>query len=148
MGFGHPMEILGAVIVIEHLTRLRKQGLDVFPYPFGPITDDTQAHLLCRNHTGLFDLLEGRAELLFVLYLMPTEHMDDALTIEQREAKALGIAPLPPPPRALGSRAAAPLAGLPGTVGTGRHIGPINAQHQDRTAKAPCRYRGDAALDL
>ena len=66
MGFGHPMEVLGAVIVIEHLTRLRKQGLDVFPDPLGPITDDTQAHLLFRNHTGLFDLLEGRTELLVV----------------------------------------------------------------------------------
>src|ERR671926_760883 len=108
MGFGNPMEVLGAVIVIEHLTRLRKQGLDVFPDPLGPITDDTQAHLLFRNHAGLFDLLEGCAELRFVLDLMPTEHMDDALTIEEVETKALGIAPLPPPPRSLGSRAPAP----------------------------------------
>src|SRR5919202_2448761 len=146
MGFGNPMEVLGAVIVIEHLARLRKQGLDVFPYPLGPITDDTQAHLLFRNHTGLFDLLEGRAELLFVLYLMPTENMDDALTIEQVEAQALGIAPLPPPPRSLGSRAPAPLAGLPGTVRPGRHRGPIKAQHEDRTTKAPGCYRGDASL--
>src|ERR671924_882285 len=148
VGFGHPMEVLRTVVVIEYLTRLGKQGLDVFPYPLGPITDDTQAHLLFRNHPGLFDLLEGRTELLFVLYLMPTEHMDDALTIEQVEAKALRIAPLSPPPRSLGSRAPAPLAGLPGPVRTGRHIGPINAQHQDRTAKAPCRHRGDASLDL
>src|SRR5215216_5542483 len=142
------MEILGTVVIIQHLTRLGKQSLDVFPYPLGPITDDAQAYLLFRNHAGLFELREGRAELLFVLYLMPTEHMDDALTIEQIEAKALGISPLAPPPRSPGPRAPAPLAGLPGTIGTGRHIGPINAQHQDRAAKAPCRHRGDASLDL
>src|SRR5262245_12618747 len=79
---------------------------------------------------------------------MPTEHMDDALTIEEVETKALGIAPLHPPPRSLGSRAPAPLAGLPGTVRPSWHIVPINAQHEDRTAKAPGCHRGDASLDL
>src|SRR5712691_13216380 len=142
------MEVLCTVGVIEHLTRLGKQCLDMFPYPLGPITDDAQAHLLFRNHAGLFDLLEGLAELRFVLHLMPTAHMDDALAINQREAKALRVAPLPPPPRSLGPLAPAPLAGLPGTVGTGRHIGPINAQHKDRTAKATSCHRGDASLDL
>src|SRR5262245_53132871 len=142
------MEVLRTVVVIEHLTGLGKQGLHMFPYPLGPITDDTQTHLLFRNYAGLFDLLEGCAELLVVLDLMPTEHMDDALTIEEVETKALGIAPLPPPPRSLGSPAPAPLAGLPGTVGPGRHIGPINAQHEDRTAPAPGCHRGDTALDL
>ena len=67
MGFGHPMEVLGTVVVIEHLTGLGKQGLDMFPYPLGPITDDAQAHLLFRNHASLFDLLEGLAELLLVV---------------------------------------------------------------------------------
>ena len=70
MGCGHPMEVLGAVIIIEHLTRLRKQGLDVFPDPLGPITDDAQAHLLFWNQAGLFDLLEGLAQLLLVLHLV------------------------------------------------------------------------------
>ena len=88
-GLWPPVEVLGTVVVIEHLTGLGKQGLDVFPYPLGPITDDTQAHLLFRNQAGLFDLLEGLAELLLVLHLMPTEHMDDALAIEQIEAKTL-----------------------------------------------------------
>src|SRR5215475_10740648 len=97
------MEVLGTVVIIQHLTRLGKQGLDVFPEPLGPITDDAQAHLLFRNHAGLFDLLEGLTELLLILYLMPTEHMDDALAVKQIEAKALRIAPLSPPPRALGS---------------------------------------------
>ena len=110
------------MVIIEHLTRLGKQGLDVFPYPLGPITDDAQAHLLFRNHAGLFDLLEGLAELLLVLHLMPTEHMDDALAIEQIEAKALGVAPLAPPPRPLGPRAPCALAwgsrALSGRVGT------------------------------
>src|SRR5262249_8296358 len=148
VGFGHPMEVLRTVVVIEHLPGLGKQGLHMFPYPLGPITDDTQAHLLFRNDAGLFELLEGCAELLVVLDLMPTEHMDDALTIGEVETKALGIAPLPPPPRALGSRAPAPLAGLPGTVRPGWHIGPVNAEHEDRTAQAPDGHRGDASLDL
>src|SRR3982751_5723457 len=99
MDFGYLMEVLGTVVVIEHLTGLGKQGLDVFPYPLGPITDDAQAHLLFRNHASLFDELEGLAELLLVLHLMPTEHMDDALAIKQIEAKALRVAPLAPPPR-------------------------------------------------
>src|SRR5438093_9174795 len=142
------MEVLCTVVVIEHLTSLGKQCLDMFPYPLGPITDDAQAHLLFRNHAGLFELRESLAELLFVLHLMPTEHMDDALAIQQIEAKALRVAPLPPPPRSLSPLAPSPLAGLPGTVGTGRHIGPINAQHQDRTAKAASGHRGDASLDL
>src|SRR6267378_6534721 len=99
------MEVLLTVVVIQHLTSLGKQGLDMFPYPLGPITDDAHAHPLFRNHAGLFDLLEGLAQLLLVLHLMPTEHMDDALTIHQIETKALGVAQLSPPPRPLGPRA-------------------------------------------
>src|SRR5438132_11283663 len=89
------MEVLCTVVVIEHLTGLGKQCLDMFPYPLGPITDDAQAHLLFRNYPGLFDLLEGLAEFLLVLDLMPTEHMVDALAIQQIETKALGVTPLP-----------------------------------------------------
>jgi len=110
MGFGNPMEVLGTVVIIEHLTRLGKQGLDVLPDPLSPITDDAQAHLLCRNQAGLFDLLEGLAELLLILHLMPTEHMDDALAIEQIEAQPLRITPVPLPPRSSRSLASAPCA--------------------------------------
>src|SRR5262249_12816762 len=120
----------------EDLTRPGKQRLDVFPDPLGPITDDAQAHLVFRNQAGLFDLLEGLAELLVALHLMPTEHMDDALTIQQIEAKPFGVTPLAPPPRPLGSCVPASHLGLPSAVGTRRHIGPIDAQHQDRTAEA------------
>src|SRR5215510_13179056 len=130
------MEVLGTVVVIEHLTSLGKQGLDVFPYPLGPITDDAQAHLLGRNQACLFDLLEGLAELRLISHLMPTQHMDNALAIQQIKAKALGVPPLPPPPRPFGSRASWPLLGLSGAVGTRRHIGAIDAQHHHRTAKA------------
>jgi len=65
--------------VIEHPAGVREQSRDMFPYPLGPITDDTQAHLFCRNHAGFFALLESRTELLFVLHLRPTAHMDDAV---------------------------------------------------------------------
>src|SRR5215475_12118072 len=105
------MEVLGTVVIIEHLTGLGKHCLDMFPYPLGPITDDAQTHLLFRNHASLFDLLEGLAQLLLVLHLMPTQHMDDALAIQQIETQALRVTPLPPPPRALGPLAPAPLAG-------------------------------------
>src|SRR5262245_13437550 len=142
------MEVLGAAVIIKHLTSVWKQGLDMFPYPLSPITDDAEAHLLFWNYTGLFHLLEGLTKLLLILYLMPTEHMDDALAIQQIKAKALRVAPLPPPPRPPGPLAPAPRAGLPGTVGTGRYIGPINAQHQDRPAKATSGHGGDAPLDL
>jgi hypothetical protein len=52
------MEVLGTVGVIEHLTRLGKQRLDVFPDPLGPITDDAQAHLLFRNSDTLLRIIE------------------------------------------------------------------------------------------
>src|SRR5947207_15977796 len=142
------VEILGTVVVIEHLTRLGKQGLDVFPYPLGSITDDAQAHLFFRNHAGLFELLEGLAELLVALHLMPTEHMDDALTIKQIEAQPFRVTPLSPPPRPLGPRVPASLLGLPRTVGTARHISPIDAQHQARTPSAASGHRGNASQDL
>src|SRR5207245_1208405 len=119
VGVGHPMEILGTVVVIEHLTRLGKQCLDVFPYPLGPITDDAQAHLFFRNQAGLLDLREGLAELLVALHLMPTEHMDKAFTIKQIEAQPFRVTPLSPPPRPLGPRVPASLLGLPSTGGTG-----------------------------
>src|SRR4030095_744893 len=129
------MEVLGTVVIIEHLTSLGKQCLDVFPYPLGPITDDAKGHRLFWNHASLFDLREGRAELLLILHLMPTEHMDDALAIKQIEAKPFRVTPLPPPPcppRSLGS---APVARYAGAVGTGRHIRAINAQDHHWTAK-------------
>src|SRR5262245_15474629 len=79
---------------------------------------------------------------------MPTEHMDDALAIQQIEAKTLRVAPLAPPPRSPRSLASAPLAGCAGTVGTGRHLRPINAQDHHRTAPAACCHLSNAPLDL
>src|SRR5215468_6289613 len=105
------MEVLGTVVIIEHLTRVRKQGLHMFPYPLGPITDDAQAHLRFRNQAGLFDLFESLAQWLLVLHLMPTEHMDDPLAIEQIKAKTLRVAPLSPPARTPRALASAPRAG-------------------------------------
>src|SRR5262245_61237547 len=131
------MEVLGAVVIIKHLTSVGKQGLDMFPYPLSPITDDAEAHLLFWNYTGLFHLLEGLTKLLLILYLMPTEHMDDALAIQQREAKALRVAPLPPPPCPPGPLAPAPRAGLPGAVGTGRYIGPSMPNTKTGRRKRP-----------
>src|SRR5262245_58293723 len=124
------MEGLGTVVIIEPVTRVGQQGLDMLPAPRDPITDNAQAHLRFRNHPGLFALLEGRAELRLVLDLMPPEPMDDALAIQPRETKALGVTPLPPPPRALGAPVPLPYPGLPGTVRPRRHLGAINPQDQ------------------
>src|SRR5919109_76215 len=130
------MAVLGPVVIIEPLTGLRTQGLDMFPYPLGPVTDDAEAHLLFGNPAGLFDLLEGLAQLLLVLPLMPPEHMDDALAIKQRETQALRVTPLPPPRRALGTRAPLPITGRPGPGRSGRHLGTIDPQSQHRAAGA------------
>src|SRR5712691_1452634 len=147
MDFGYPLEVLGTVGVIEHLTGLGKQGLDMFPSPRGPITDDAQAHLLFRNHTGLFDLCEGLAELLLVLHLMPTEPMDDPIPIYEIQAKAFRITPLAAPQRPLGPMAALAGTAPPGTLRPRGHRGPITAQHQDRTAKAARCHLRDTPLD-
>src|SRR5437763_17000396 len=78
---------------------------------------------------------------------MPTEHMDDTLTIREIETKALGVPPLPPPPRALGALAPVPFTWLPGTVRPCRHIGAINTQYQHGAAVASGRDGGAALLD-
>src|SRR5262249_61981117 len=100
------------------------------------------------TRVGLFVLFGGCADFPVFLALMQTAPRDDAPPTGEEEPQPLAPPPLPPPPRSLGSRAPAPRAGLPGTVGPGRHIGPINAQHEDRTAPAPGCHRGDTSLDL
>ena len=60
-----------------------RQSLDVFPYPRRPIGYHTQSHLLFRGHTGLFDLLERRAQLFLCLHLMPTQQMYEPGAIKQ-----------------------------------------------------------------
>jgi hypothetical protein len=142
------MEILCTMIVVEHLTSVRKQRLDVFPYPGGPIADHAKPYLVFRNPARLFDLLEGLAELVLRVHLMPTQHMDDALSIDEIKAKAFGITPLAAPQCPLGPMSALAGTAPPGTRRPRGHIGPINAQHQDRPAKAARGHLSDAPLDL
>src|SRR5215813_10997275 len=101
----------------------------MFPYPLGSITDDAQAPLRFWNQPGLCNLLEGLAELLFVVPLMPTEHMDDALAIQQIEAQALRVAPFVLPLRPPRPLARLPWAAPPSAVGTRRHRGAGNPAH-------------------
>ena len=91
MRFGHLVKVFRTVIVIEHLTGLRKQGLDVFPYPLRSIGHDTESHFFFRNHACVLDLFEGLAELRLILPLMPTQQMDDTIAIEQGETTPLGV---------------------------------------------------------
>src|SRR5262249_36135114 len=121
-----------------------KQGLEMFPDPLGSITDDAEAHLLFRNDTGLFDLLEGLTELRLVVHLMPTQQMHDAVLIKEGEAHALRIAPLAAPPCPLGPRTASSRTALPGAVGPRRDTGPIDAQHHHRATLVARRYHSDA----
>ena len=120
MRFGDVMDILRTVVIIEHLAGLRKQHLDVFPYPFGPIGHHTESHGLFGNQ-ACFLTAGAPPPVVFILDLMPTQQMDDAIAIEEIEAKTLGIAPLPTPQRPLGplpSRPGRRSRALSGRVGT------------------------------
>src|SRR5215510_16069991 len=142
------MEVLLTVIIVEHLTGTGKQRLDVLPEPRGAIADDTKPHVIFRDQARFFDLLQGLAQLRLILHLMPTEQMDNAVLIHQIKAKALGIAPLAAPRGPSGSRLTLPRAALPGAVRTRGYVRPIDAQHQDRTAKAACRHLLNATLNV
>ena len=115
---------------------MRKQCLDVFPHPLRSIAHDTESHFFFRNHARFLDLFEGLAELRLILHLMPTQQMDDAITIDQIKTEALGVAPLTLPQRASGPLASLTRPAPPRMLRSCRHIGPINAQDQHRTAKA------------
>ena len=79
---------------------------------------------------------------------MPTQQMDEAVPIEEIEAKALRVAPLAAPQRALGPLSSSPRPVLPGAVGTRRDQGVIDSQHQDRPTKAARCHLSDASRDL
>src|SRR5260370_28286121 len=85
---------------------------------------------------------------MFILHLMPTDQMCDAIAINQIKAKPLGVTPLALPPSPFGPAAPLTRTAPSGTVGTGRDIRPIDPQHQDRTAPTPCRNLGNAPLDI
>ena len=88
------MEVLCTVGIIQHLTGVGKERLDVFPYPRCAISHPTQPHLVFRNHARLFDLRERLPTVLLRLSLRPTQEMHDPVTIKQIQAPALGVTPL------------------------------------------------------
>ena len=55
--FGHLVEVLCTVRVVEHLAGLGEQRLHVFPDPLGTITHHTQPHGLLGNEAGILHLL-------------------------------------------------------------------------------------------
>ena len=99
MSTSDPVEILGTMEIIEHLAGTRKQRLHVFPNPIGPITDDTKPHRLLGNQGRVFELLQGLSQIVFALHLVPAQHMNDAVVVQQVEAKAFGLVPRVPPRR-------------------------------------------------
>src|SRR6516164_10228815 len=74
--------------------------------------------------------------------------MHDAVAVQQVEPKPFGLVPGMAPPGATGSRARLPGAAPARTVGTGRHIGPVNPEHQHRTTKATGGDTGHALINL
>src|SRR5918992_4910889 len=120
----------------------------MLPYPRGAVTDDTKPHAIFGNQVCFFDFFESLAELGLGLYLMPTEQMHDALTIDEIKPKALDLAPLPLPRGASGSPVSLPRPPTSSTVGASRRVGAINAEHHHRSAPfAHCNCR-DARFDL
>src|SRR5919106_6386544 len=147
LGVGHLMEVLRTVIIVEHLTGIREQGLHVFPNPIGAIADDAESHRLLGNQASIFDLLQGFAQVIFALHLMPTEQMHNASAVEQVEPKPCGLIPIMSPPRP--PRPGARLAGAasPRLLGTRRHIGALNPSDQYGAAKTAGGPLGYALLN-
>src|SRR5215217_595315 len=144
--FGDAVDILRTVVISEYLAGLRKQHLHMFPSPLSPSGYDTQPHFPRRNHPRFAHLLERLAKFTFMLHLVPTQQMDNALAMEQIEAKALGVAPLAAPQCALDPLPSWPRAALPGAVGTRGHVRPIDPQHHHRTAPTPRCHLGNTPL--
>src|SRR5919198_1754169 len=144
----HLMEILGTMVIVEHLAGVRKQRLHVLPYPVGPIADDTQSHRVLGNQASILDLLQGVSQVVVTLPLVPAEQMHDAVAVQQVEPKPFGLVPGMTPPGATGSIARLTGAAPARAVGTGRHIGPVNPEHQHRTTKATGGDAGDAVINL
>src|SRR5947209_18357920 len=142
------MEVLLTVLRVEHLTGTGTQRLDVLPYSRGSIANDTKPHVIFRNHARFFDLLKSFAKLRLIVHLMPTAQMDNVLLVQQREAQALGIAPLAAPRGPSGPRVTSPRSALPGAIRTRGHRGSIDAQHHHRTAPAARCHLRDTPLDL
>src|SRR5687768_18382997 len=76
-----PVAIVGTMVISEDLARLGKQGLNVFPNPICPITDDTKPHGLFANQARVFELLQGFSQIVFALHLMPAQQMDAAAIV-------------------------------------------------------------------
>src|SRR5215468_5651531 len=144
----HLMEILGTMVIVEHLAGVRKQRLHVLPYPVGPIADDTQSHRVLGNQASLFDLLQGSSQVVVTLHLVPAEQMNDAVAVQQVEPKPFGLVPRMAPPGATSSIASLTGAAPARAVGTGRHISPVDPEHQHRTTKATGGYSGHALGNL
>ena len=138
--FGHCVELRRTVGIIEHLTRLGEQRLDVFPAPLGPSPDDTPPYGLRGDHTGVLHLRQGLAQCLFGWHLVPTEPMDEALTSAQGEANPLGCTPLVAPARPARPGACLPGAAPARALRARRSLGLLHPEHQHRTAQTA---RGD-----
>src|ERR1041384_6485683 len=107
----HLMEILGTMVIVEHLAGVRKQRLHVLPYPVGPIAEDTQSHRVLGQQASLFDLLQGFSQVIVTLHLVPAEKMHDAVAVQQVKPKPFSLVPGMTPPGATGS-----IARLPGAA--------------------------------
>jgi hypothetical protein len=92
-------------VIVEDLTGLRQQRLNMLPYPRGPIAHHTKADGVFRNQPCLFDVGERFTQRGLILNLMLTEQMHDSALIDEIKANPFGIAPSPFPRRPFGPRA-------------------------------------------
>ena len=89
--------------VVQPLTGLGKQGLHVLPEPLGPIPHDAQPHGVLGNESGVFDLVQRLAQLVFAVHLRPAEPRHATLAVQQGQANPFGLTPRVAPPRPSGA---------------------------------------------
>src|SRR5687767_8491464 len=92
LSISDPVEVLGTMEIVEHLTGIWKQRLHVFPNPIRSITNDTKSDRLFRNQSRLFESLEGFAQIVFALHLVPAHEMNDVVPVQQVKPKTLDLA--------------------------------------------------------
>src|SRR5438132_11900442 len=84
--------------------------------------------------------------MILVLNLMPTKQMNNATLIHQVKAEALGVSPLAPRRRPLGSLAPLPRSAFPGALRACWAISPVDPQHHHPTAPPSRCHLRDATF--
>lgn len=79
---------------------------------------------------------------------VPGDQVHDSLLVHQGKAEAFGLSPLPLPAGSFGPLFLPPSPSPPGGLRTGRDIGPLDGQHQNRPPLLSFGHLGDLGLHL